>query len=239
MENIYITYRMQYQDWNGNWITYDTKYGAPLAAGSHPLYWTHDATGNAILNTPYIRDGYIAGVVDPRTSRFGLFSHYVSNQNSPYNYGATGTTTAGSIFLGPEVSGTTSDETWWLDTANNTMSTFRMDTASGNWFHGPYLPTAQSTGWTLPWGGASGNSAFFYPGLLEQNCTQLQLDGSRFLGDGQAQGYNGSSVYYADPDGVVRRADAGYVPWSAVALCERNLGLWKRRYHHGLADGRR
>ena len=230
VENTYITYRMQYSDpVLSKWVTYDTKYGAPLAAGRNALYWTQ-STGSATLNSPYIRDDYIAGVVDPRTSRFGMFSHYVSSQNSPYNYGATGTTTAGSIFLGPEVSATTSNETWWLDTTNNTMSTFRMDASSGNWFHGPFLPTGtttygQTAGWNLPWG-SGGNSAFFYPGLLEQNCTQLQLDGRRFLGDTvTGQGSGGSSAYYADPDGVVRRADAGYVPAGSDGSADTTMGL--------------
>ena len=235
----YITYRMQYRDWNGNWITYDTKYGAPFSAGDDtnkglsvakggtPLYYLGDITGTTTAlaqnKMPYMSNSYVAGVVDPRTPRFGIFSHYIYTGGNPYNYGPTGTiTTAGSIFLAPEVDNKIASETWWMDTNNNTVSTFRMDASSGNWFHGPYLPfgtAGQATGWNLPRSGVTGNfPSLFYPGMLEQNCTQLQLDSSRYMGDVLGQGYNtansttGSSVYYADPDGVVRRADAGYVP---------------------------
>jgi hypothetical protein len=229
VEGTYITYRMQYFDPNitaagvSPWVTYDTKYGAPLGAGNHPLYWAGSSESFSFFSLnpnagvdfdPYIRDDYTSAVVDPRTPRFGMFSHYSSPNGYPYNYGSAATT-AGSILLGPEWSASTTKESWWLDTTNNTMSTFRMDGSAGNWFHGPYLPSGtagQTTGWNLPWSNTATTSSMFYPGLLEQNCTQLQLDGSRFLGDAQIQGYAGSSVYYADPDGVVRRADGGYVP---------------------------
>ena len=176
-EDIYITYRMQYQDWNGTWRTYDTKYGAPLGAGNNALYWTASTAtatiGQALSNTPYIRDDYVTVATDPRTARFGLFTHYAaggSASTSPYNYG-TGTVTAASGgFLAPEAEPATTSETGWMDTTNNTMGSFRMDATAGSWLHGPFLPMGttygQTAGWNLPWG-SGGNSAFFYPGLLE------------------------------------------------------------------------
>ena len=48
----------------------------------------------------------------------------------------------------------------------------------------------------------------------------------RFLGDTvTGQGSGGSSVYYADPDGVVRRADAGYDPPGSDGSADTTMGL--------------
>jgi hypothetical protein len=218
----YITYRMQYQDLNNNWITYDTKYGAPLGAGTNngdavdaQLTWGTPAPTTGLAPSGQFdlfgAANYAATVIDPRTYRFGMFSHLATNipihayDNTSYSY---------SELMGPEDEGVTAYSTWWTDTNNNVMSTFRADSQSGEWFEGPYLPIAQSTGWNLSIGtdGDGTQITTMHVGLFSQNGTQYRNSESRFMGDGQVTDKSGSGDYYADPDGVVRRAAGGYVP---------------------------
>jgi len=222
----YITYRMQYKDANSNWITYDTKYGCPLAAGTdsshggNSLGWsaTGSSPGTVPSNPLAMVWCYTSTTSDPRSHRFGMFTHFDQSNPGYHTYNPTGYT---HCFIGQEnggafdVNGTTYGaatpgvfETAWLNLTNNVIASFRQDMFPGSYFDGPYKPTSAS-GWNI---GTLNGYTLLHPGLLSQNCSQVFICGNRFINDGQGTSLTyGAADYYADPDGVLRRADGGYV----------------------------
>jgi hypothetical protein len=213
-QNIYVTYRMQYKDSSGSWITYDTKYACPTSdpLGNHSFNWGGGGTGMATSSgSDMSMNSYLSCAIDPRSHRFGVFTHFeqdypFSSTAWPYHFleqeSGNDFTYNGNNYGGAQYK---LFESAWLDTGANIIPPFRQDTAPGAFFCGPSIPTTKTTGWNLA-------SNCFRTGLLSQNSTQMIDIGIRYDVDGQGGGAGGSSDYYADPDGVVRRADGGYVP---------------------------
>lgn len=196
----YLTCRSQYKDPWGNWTSYDEKYtGMP---GLNDELMVRSTSG---FFNPSVKNTFWLGTVDPRSSRFGMiraktFNGYGQHYFAPYNVN--------------NVPG-------WLNSSEGIMVSQRPDRASGstdfNNFGGPW------SSWFMP------PSVGFYPGspdfindnnalrlgLFSQNNPLALNDGRKYEADSQGR-YDGSkSQYYADADGVVRRAMAAWVPVSS------------------------
>jgi Tfp pilus assembly protein PilX len=200
-----IIYYLQYQDPSNsnNWITYDQK------ESNHLLI-------NGIMQDPgagFIHPeavfGYRDEAIDPRTSRFCFIASNAGNSGSPTFYPSPFTA---AIALN-------ASETGWLNMGQGIVLSDRNGTSYGNSLVIPAAVATKALGW-YPGGfsNGSGNSPpTFHPGAFSQNnpdITSLDLNVSDQTGsgsDGYPSGADTSGAqYYADPDGVVRRAMAGY-----------------------------
>lgn len=153
-QSCYMTYRMQYKDPNGNWVTYDTKYGKTFNDYTQISVSTiKGANGlNAICGNGRIGSdshsgtgGFWAAPVDPRTARFGLLwtGTYPSlaGLNSPLNNLGGAYVNYYNIKPAPAYPNnhTTDNRPFfdrnggWLDRANALLTTLRPDSAGG-WF---------------------------------------------------------------------------------------------------------
>lgn len=216
-ESCYMTYRVQYADPinRNNWVTYDTKYGnamldrVRIAIGQPSLICGNRGGAND-------GEGFWAAAVDPRSSRFGLFWNGTSNWEGNY----TPVVSAGLPLPlpGPELyrstysDATFTNATGWLDTASGALYTVRDDAQSGYYFMKCW-PTAagQNTGW-MAWIGCNSQSfAGIAPGLLSENNTDIFYVPSGYYGAPQGAGSH-TPNYFADPDGMVRRAMGAFVP---------------------------
>lgn len=212
----YMTYRMQYADPSnpGQWVTYDTKYGKSYNGG--------DTYRLAVPGTPAVSGALVGAsdfgfATDPRSSRFGLMS--TAPFDSPYTGHGPGSPYP--PFPGPEVSnfwaGESARAQGWLDTANAIVYTMRPDAQSG---------FACYTGWKTQIGASSGWSAYtgtdiyiglgLAPGMLSQNNTDAFTTCFSFYKN--TQGANTEPPnYFADPDGMVRRAMGGFIAIGSAA----------------------
>lgn len=183
-----FTYRLQYQDASGNWITYDQKVSQVLAPNGPGIDYNStpsaDVAGifNGSVVAPNTGMGY-SGCIDPRTSRFGMWG--------PDN------TQAPPPFPSPS-------PTIWIDQANNVLPTQRATAASGLYvYNTSMLPHA--TGWfpstsaAGDWGTGSATYRFI-PGMFSQN------DPKATPTPGPASPALNAPEYYTDADSVVRRA---------------------------------
>jgi hypothetical protein len=158
-KSCYMTYRMQYKDPIGNWVTYDTKYGKTF--DDKTQISVNSSTVNTICGQQQrINDmaalppnpsdaglgGFWASCVDPRTSRFGLLwtgTAILENTpgiNSPFkNY--IGNPTYSFFweykpipaYIDNNGRPSLSINGGWIDRANATMITMRPDSAAG-WY---------------------------------------------------------------------------------------------------------
>jgi hypothetical protein len=233
----YFTYRMQYRDPSGGWVTYDTKYGKPfndftqirvnspsLICGNGAITSTAGQAGSG---------GFWAFGVDPRTSRFGMvctgtYPNAGSGLNSPFR-GAVGYPTYKPIpgygrgFLSQD----SDNQGGWLDWNNHVTLSPRPD-STGGWFAmagWPYsTPGGPTTGKVV---GNDGTAAGWMcwvatdgagfpgvqPGMLAQNNTGVPQFYRRYYGDyGGGSGNTHTPEYFADADGIVRRGMAAFVP---------------------------
>ncbi|MEI6492326.1 MAG: hypothetical protein WCO94_07235, partial [Verrucomicrobiota bacterium] len=207
----FFTYRLQCSSSAGGpWVTYDSKYGAT----SGPNRLLADIGSGSLINGFSNREypglgggfGYYAASVDPRSSRFGLFRQ---------DAGA-GDGFAKSINARLWNSIDTRSSPGWVDASNRVMLTLSPDGSAGWFFTGydAYKAIAAASGWnintvtTTTW---AGSFTVMKPGLLQQNNTDAPSHQSKFYSDGQG-GAGKGGYYYADPDGVVRRAVGGWVP---------------------------
>jgi hypothetical protein len=204
----YMTYRMQYMDAGGNWVTYDTKYGK-AGDGENGGFSVGNIGSMPAASNPspsLFASALWAGWTDPRTSRFGLhWNHGYSPVPSewmglsPYSPGVDGGITQ-SLFFDP---------------ANGLLTTDRPDAQTGffcvsSWANTP-LTRSVSPGWMAWVSSDSSTTPGFAPGLLEQNNTEIPYVPSRFYTDNQGRNTH-TPNYFADPDGMVRRAMGGFVP---------------------------
>ena len=239
-----ITYRLQYKDNTGSWITYDEKFSPMLSATS---YNTWDSvfsgygrpfavSGDGVSASDIIGFELFAKCFDPRTSRFGMnyagpnglrgnslqYTPVVQTaNNSPYT---TAFTAGWASPAGSTVSNATS-------AAQNALWTERPDENPGFVF-GTYNvgvvgychdTGAGALGW-YPAGTASANdvgytTGWLRPGLYAQNNPGVASSSSvlRFPGDSAAGSGTPGLACFADPDGVVRRGMSAYVaPTSSV-----------------------
>jgi hypothetical protein len=225
------TYSVQYSNDGLNWITYDQKYvpdpgflGFPKLLYSGQVDYDNRAIGS---------DGFALTSADPRTRRFG------NPGNSPQGVIFTATDSLSGLYgestqpmlqaqraQPPGIStGSSSTFSFWTDRDNNVMMSDRPTASSGlGWFNldaarpavclpivGGWFP---SSGSSYSWNTTDPTASPYYqPGLLSQNNPLVISDGPIW-----ESGTPGSPLYFADPDGVVRRAMGGYnAPASASA----------------------
>jgi len=153
-QSCYMTYRMQYKDPSGNWVTYDTKYGKTFNDYTQISVSTikgHNGL-NAICGNGRIGSdshsgtgGFWAAPVDPRSARFGLLwtGTYPASAglNSPLSNLGGAYVNYFNIKPAPAYPNnhTTDNRPFfdrkggWLDRANALLTTLRPDSAGG-WF---------------------------------------------------------------------------------------------------------
>ena len=214
-----VVYTLACEDGNGGWIPYDNKAvttkgepNANLNTGSDVgfgLNGTASTSGSALdYGLRYFE------TVDPRSSRFGMLDPWVFNN-------------ATSIPPRQVYSS--------VNLAQGTIKTTRDSTSSGTAFFvnpGSNSPSAlsylflASMGWYHDANLAADNS--LRPGLLSQNNPGVTPDGNVSTGllpDGTNVSGTFAPFYYADADGVVRRASGGNVPGGSGSPASSTVGL--------------
>ena len=232
----YFTYRMQYRDPSGGWVTYDTKY-AKTFDDSTRLAVISGSFGSSLFCGNGLQSGgggFWAFSVDPRSGRFGmLFTGTTGTSagiSTPYNGGVGYYTIypipgyGGRGYLNQPGGG---NDGGWVDRINAISLSLRPDSAPG-WYAmtgWPYAdPATQGTlldrkvsndgsaaGW-MCW--VAIDAATFpglHPGLLAQNNTSIPSFYQRWYPEGQTNSNTSTPEYFADPDGIVRRGMAAFV----------------------------
>ena len=251
-EACYVTYRMQYLDPATNkWVTYDTTYGK---VGSPtqlkvPAKTTDSQAESLLCGCGRLgagdpgAGGYWSLSVDPRSGRFGLLLNGTfsapGGTNGPFN-GDFGRETIEPLpafeFVG--------DSGGWINATDWTTLTLRPDLYPGffsvtGWpYNSSSTPTTvnkvhtssdgTSSGW-MAWTTSDGQTC---PGLavgsLSQNNSSAQYNFHRFDGD-HGDSHMQTPQYFADADGIVRRAMGGFVPpmqnWTAPAATTTGLPM--------------
>jgi len=190
-----FTYRMQYQAPGGTWVTYDQKF--TNASGGPVIRWDlPDATN--LNDFGLIGNVSFATCIDPRTSRFGAPGGDITltGNSTPtqYNY------SAGSTGFPPDVP---AGETY-LDAERISLATNRSTASIGRGM------TSRMTGTTLAVNGLPAVGGW-YPNDWHSSTTPKSFFfGSFSVNDPNATISGSPTQYYADPDGVVRRATGAY-----------------------------
>ena len=231
-----ITYRVKCQDANGQWIPYDQKYGDlnPGIAGTALMLDRYKG-----FFDPQCRSLPYAMTIDPRSSRFGLINAINPDIN-------TGGATSPADYFPPFVPGS-GDTVGWLNRANTVICTQRMGQSAGAtlWIYSAsyagstsydhtwndwwmtstlgWYPGSGKAGTSGPFLNASATSESLRPGLLTENNPSVVNDGMAY--DGAPSQASPVSQYYADADGVVRRAVAAYVPGNTSSSATTLTGL--------------
>jgi Tfp pilus assembly protein PilX len=190
-ENYSMTFRMQYQT-GTSWATYDTKFFGCYSNGS-TNYFAFIPGGIQTIVDGGIVGRFGAQAYDPRTGRF-----YPPAINSPKR----------------DTVSFTPDTTWpnsgWLDSGNTIVPSTRPDSCSGY--------TAVTAVWgTLPLfvNGWTPNTGTSNPGMVSQNIAGIAPTAKTWTsGSNNTVG----NTYYADPDGVVRKAAGAYANSSTTGL---------------------
>ncbi len=233
---VYFTYRLQYKDASGNWITYDTKYGRTthgLFAFQAYFNQTSPFFSPSVVTGP---DGFNpyswAAAMDPRTARFGLIMDTVNIRRSTeftalappalgWLYDSGGATKSVGITFPIR-----QDNTRGLYFANQDQNNVPSGgQTGGNSFGLLALPSTKdipypsfSAGWTTPGYTINPHGPsdiwIFAPGMYAQNNPSAPFS------DGIVE-----PSYYADPDGVVRRAAGAYVPFGSGVSASTPVGL--------------
>jgi Tfp pilus assembly protein PilX len=238
----YMTYRMQYKDTQGNWVTYDTKYGKAYDGSVTALYVTVPSTNYGSL----VGAGDVGFMTDPRTSRFGIMSNtpfdsalhnvtIVAQGPGAYNIGVS--------LPGPEAKHDAQD--WgtehkyvagWLDATNAIIYTIRPENHSGFFSKTGWNSLINpSSGWMAYIGSNNSSTSGFIPGMTSQNNTDIYTDAQEYYQDQDGSGTQ-TPNYFADPDGMVRRGMGAFVAlgtsqsassWSAdgIAAADTTVGL--------------
>ena len=222
-----ITFRMQYQDASSNWITYQEAYAEDNLRNipGHTLF-VNAADYSGVTKPNYHKNPLMIGVnasgpaltapmggpYDPRSNRFSTaITGRLDQDDSTLN----GNPTLDAITMvanGPPSSAqnlTTGTTNFVL------MATQRPSTSRGQ-FNDYLTPCRNAPNAPMGWysststttGVKVGTDVNFFDGLLSQNNPAVKLLG----GNSTVQ-----REYYADPDGVCRRAMGAYVPVSGTA----------------------
>lgn len=243
------TFRMQYQDASGNWVTYDEKFTCiptdtgdcwPSTpgqnAGNNKTFWkgyygsTPPNGAKSALGTGTARLCF-----DPRTSRFGMQSEGGGERtpaylNAPISR-AESTQPTGTGWAAP-VGTAVASAAMQAAAGQNVVLTIRPDEYRGFPFSansglavGGIQGFGLDTGPTSPgWLPASATTAVVFPGMFVQNnpATAAARSTVRYYGDANGTpAFTASNWYeqfFADPDGVVRRAMAAWVPTGSGAV---------------------
>jgi hypothetical protein len=219
-----VTFRMQYQDLGGNWVTYQDAYvqssltnipghtlfvnAAEYASDKrykNPLVVGINATGPA-LTAP------MSGPYDPRSERFSAFITGNLDSDDP-NLNGNPTLDAVTRINNQFPSASGNDA---VDSTNFVLMASQRPSTSRGQFDFYTTPCRAAANGPMGWYSSycTTNEALrtsdvnFFNGLLSQNNPKVNL-----LGRANTQ----QQEYYADPDGVCRRAMGGYVPVSGNA----------------------
>jgi len=229
----YFTYQMQYQDSSGNWVTYDTKYGK-VTNGST----TFGLKSPSLICGNGGGEGFWAMSTDPRTSRFGLLWNGTVGArglNTPEGSAVIALPLPGMEFATAHYGGPMTYAAGWLDTANGAIYSIRADAQAGFFSMAGWPSTLPvfdlnssqygSTGWMAAICGWGNNNKFpgLCPGLLSQNNTDIRYAESAYWGQGQG-GAPEPPNYFADADGIVRRAMGAFVPQGTGSSPAANPG---------------
>jgi hypothetical protein len=205
-QSCYMTYRMQYKDPNGTWVTYDTKYGKTFNDFTQINVSSLQSMINAICGNGQIattasqqgQGGFWGASVDPRTSRFGLIwtGTYPSSAgvNSPLSIKGGNNAWVNYYTLKPfpaYPSGWTMVNSdmrpffnklgGWLDRLNATMVTLRPDSGSG-WF--------AMAGWPYSVAGATVSKIVNYDGTANGWMAYVGMYTGAQYGGGSYPGLN-------------------------------------------------
>ncbi len=205
-----FTFRMQYRDPSGAWVTYQNSFVearlqdisayALFVNASDPINdnkrYLNPLQGNRMGTHPLTTPR--GGPYDPRTDRLGNPVRGFFDQDDP---GLNGNPALDAITMKNNTAVSTAAENQAVADSNFVlMKTQRPATSRG-----------QSYNYTNPGGGLAAQMRFYsspsynnggnYGGLLSQNNPAVKFNG-------------GTQNYYEDPDGIARRAMGGYVPVS-------------------------
>jgi len=241
---VYFTYRLQYQDPanNSNWITYDMKYGR-TSCGLISFQNNCNQTAGPGFSPCVVKgaDWYNAyswaSAIDPRTARFGLIEDTFNGGKSRASigwapadigwiYDSGGATTTVGITYPIRQDNSTGFGFANLDAANQPLGGRTAgSTLLGLPFGTKDIPYPSfSAGWTVPVildnnGGRTLDIYMFDPGMYAQNNLSAPFY-MTIAGEADIQ-----PCYYADADGVVRRATGAYVPSSSGSSATSPVGL--------------
>ncbi|PTY01617.1 hypothetical protein DB346_12830 [Verrucomicrobia bacterium LW23] len=224
-----ITYRLQYKDPAGNWITYDEKF-APLCIAFSYDDPRSGGRGNTFASGRQCIGSELAVTcVDPRTARFGMqhvgraglrgslyLDYPLPDATYPASYDIAGRTGWARTVQAPGPG--------WANishvAAQNAVWTNRPDInpgylfSTGNSAVGVWSINAGPTGKGWYPGGLT---SFFPPGMLTQNNPAVAVTATnpvqlRFLCDYTTGNLQPTGLRaFADPDGVFRRGMSAYV----------------------------
>lgn len=215
---------LQYKDASGNWITYDEKYAnnpfvnpnqrSTMSSAGQSFF---DAgTAQAVAGT------WSSSVIDPRSNRFGMPVR--NTTNSQFGWNSDSPIKGGNAWQG------TGSSDIWVDGANGVVQTMRQDASAGttvstDWDFFPYdsgwYPGSNTANGGIVNANQIGRSGV-RPGLLTQNNPDYLNDGKLTAAGGSASNGNFTSSpgaqyqFYADPDGVVRRAMGAFFSGSGM-----------------------
>ncbi|PTX92194.1 hypothetical protein DB346_24960 [Verrucomicrobia bacterium LW23] len=230
-----ITYRVQYKDPNGNWVTYDEKFAPVLCASDYGASGVGSNGGDNSTNTytwgwQTFGNEWASTSFDPRTGRFGMqfMGRNGNNSNATwdfpvckrdYNAPLNNASRAGWSIPSPAPGTAWASIQPYMINAAHQMSlwTNRPDERAG------FLLSTDQSGYL---GGCKGwktgpSVAGWYPagtngslpvGVLCQNNPAINstVQQWRFLVDGQGNSTVGLRGF-ADPDGVMRRGMSAHV----------------------------
>jgi len=245
-DRVYFTYRLQYPDpisnpsatAAGNWDTYDTKYGRTTDG----MFSFQEKTtySPSVITGPNSYNTYSwASAIDPRTARFGLISDTMNGGRSrsvamaPAALGwidnSSGALTVGVTY---PIRQDNSQGFYFVNLDQNNLPAGGQSGGNGFALLSQWSSPTQdipypsfAAGWTQseitvsPHG--SSDLWMFAPGLYAQNNPSAPF----------YQGAQGSvptiiePSYYADADGVVRRAAGAYVPFGSGESASSTVGL--------------
>jgi len=215
-----LTYQVQCDSSTGSGMDiYDEKYftpdsftdGLPTGRGMMGVSPTDPNTYSGRL---IIGANRIMTCFDPRTSRFGIMrsttgdvTNYQSREFPP-----------GVRSPGFPV---------WVDKTNNVLPSNRPDTNAGYGFAAPSdAPPSLSSPPVLGWNWTSAGNQLLRFGLFSQNSRTSPDNNLRFKGDSTVNSISDTSAqYYADADGIVRRAMGANVTSSGGAPASTFTGL--------------
>ena len=214
-----LTFFLQYQDANNNWITYDAKYPDmhSQGPGTAVVNIADDPKGTyeSPLSNPAVGPNnqipFNDVVMDPRSARFGVgITSQLGNVPGGANIAYTLEPLANSTFFDSSTAG--------MKKMGNSLFTVvetdrpRVDPGDSIFYSNPCMTTDPGQNFQMRWfggpeyrsGSATVTSPIDFNGLFSQNNPSIQ---STILSQ------NGAAlqhVYYEDADGVARRATGAY-----------------------------
>ncbi len=231
-----MTFRLEYQDQNGQWVVYDEKYGDFHQMG-HPLLpvnkndtatWPRSKWANPIRSGQFASN---ATAYDPRTNRFGigttstLSTNYTGNINNSYLYETT-----------PAGYSSTDTDIGNVNFGTSKYTIVETERPVSDWgneilYSNPCMTSDPGKNLQMLWGGGVGYSA-----SNGQDSSPNEYDGVLFVQNNPAvltwSHDHGTQVplFYEDADGTARRAMGAYMDTlqfntSGVALSGNQVGL--------------